>query len=164
VPIARIAEFEGISGVYAAKLMRQLRLAGLVISQRGVAGGYRLARPAEEISVWDATQALDQSFLPTTTCDCEPIDRIDCRRTTDCALSSLWRRLGNEIRQQLSEITLKELCAGSLDQPAHIILPVIPGTTAARHDSPASRRPRPKQLNPISANSANSERTAQWPS
>jgi Rrf2 family protein len=145
VPIARIAECEGISGVYAAKLMRQLRLAHLVDSKRGVAGGYLLARPAEEITVWDATQALDETFLPTSTCDCEPRDRIDCRRTTDCAISSLWRRLGDEIRQQLSGITLEELCAGSLDRPDRVALPVV---------STASHTP----THPIH------ERTAPWTS
>ena len=39
VPIVRIAEGADISEVYAAKLMRQLRLAGLVESVRGAAGG-----------------------------------------------------------------------------------------------------------------------------
>jgi Rrf2 family iron-sulfur cluster assembly transcriptional regulator len=124
VPIAQIASQEDISGVYAAKLMRQLRLARLVDSTRGPAGGYLLARSAKEITVWDAIQALDDHFLPATQCDCDPSDRIDCRRTTDCAISSLWRRLGNEIRRELSGITLEELCSGSLDQPDRVSLPL----------------------------------------
>ena len=44
VPIARMAAAEGLSDVYAAKLMRQLRMAGLVESVRGANGGYRLSR------------------------------------------------------------------------------------------------------------------------
>jgi Rrf2 family protein len=82
VPIAAIAAEEGISAVYAAKLMRQLRLAGLVDSTRGAAGGYRLTREAAEITVWDTIQALDDHFLPASNCDCQPADRIDCRRTS----------------------------------------------------------------------------------
>ena len=153
VSIARIAEYEEISGVYAAKLMRQLRLAKLVESTRGAAGGYLLTRPAEEISVWDATRALDHSFLPTTTCDCDPVDRIDCRRTTDCAISSLWRRLGDEIREQLSQITLKDLCGGTLDQSDRVDLPV----TSDAPSSHAGIRTRTR-TNPIR------ERTVPWPS
>ena len=42
VPIAQIAAAEGISGVYAAKLLRQLRIAGLVESTRGAAAGWAL--------------------------------------------------------------------------------------------------------------------------
>jgi Rrf2 family protein len=125
VPIALIAAGEGISGVYAAKLMRQLRISGLVESTRGAAGGYRLTRDAEQITVWDAISALDENFLPATNCDCEPEDRIDCRRTTDCAVSSLWRRIGDEVRQQLSAITLAELCRGALDHPDRVDLPVV---------------------------------------
>lgn len=131
VPIARIAAGEGISDVYAAKLMRQLRLAGLVESTRGAAGGYRLARPAGAISVWDAIQALDESFLPGATCDCRPEDRIDCRRTTSCAVTSLWRRLGDDIRASLEAVSLGDLCDGSLERPDHVELPVAAYAPAA---------------------------------
>ena len=167
VPIAKIAAQEGISGVYAAKLMRQLRLAQLVESTRGPAGGYRLARPAEEITVWDAIQALDDSFLPATTCDCEPSDRIDCRRTTDCAISSLWRRLGSEIRRELSAITLEELCGGSLDQPERVSLPVaIETPTRARIISkldPATTTRSTQTTRPTQPTTGTLERTATWP-
>lgn len=134
VSIALIAAAEGISGVYAAKLLRQLRIAGLVESTRGAAGGYRLTRDADEITVWDAIQALDESFLPATTCDCQPEDRIDCRRTTDCAVSSLWRRIGDEVRNQLSAVTLAELCRGTIDHPNRVELSVVSATTSAASD------------------------------
>ena len=124
VPIARIASAEGLSDVYAAKLMRQLRLAGLVSSVRGQSGGYRLSRDAESITVWDAIHALDESYLPGASCDCDPADRLDCRRTTTCAVTSLWRRVGSEIRSSLEAVTLAELCEGALDRPDRVELPV----------------------------------------
>jgi len=127
VSIALIAAEEGISSVYTAKLMRQLRIAGLLESTRGATGGYRLTRRADQITVWDAIRALDESFLPAATCDCDPEDRIDCRRTTDCAVSSLWRRIGDEVRRQLTAITLAELCRGTLDRPDRVELPVVVG-------------------------------------
>ena len=126
VPIAQIAAAEGLSDVYAAKLLRQLRLAGLVVSTRGASGGYRLTRKATEISVWDAIHALDESFRPGTGCDCRPEDRIDCRRTTTCAVNSLWRRLGDEIRETLEAVSLAELCEGSLERPERVELPIAP--------------------------------------
>ncbi len=124
LPIARIAAAEGLSDVYAAKLMRQLRLAGLVESVRGQNGGYRLRRAADSVTVWDAIQALDESYLPGATCECDPADRLDCRRTTTCAVTSLWRRVGGEIRSSLEAVTLAELCEGSLDRPERVELPV----------------------------------------
>lgn len=131
VPIAQIASAEGLSDVYAAKLMRQLRLAGLVESIRGASGGYRLTRPAESISVWDAIRALDESFLPGAACDCRPEERLDCRRTTTCAVTSLWRRIGNDIRTSLSSVSLADLCEGALEKPDRIELPTIEPVHAA---------------------------------
>jgi Rrf2 family protein len=138
VPIAQIAASEGISDVYAAKLMRQLRLAGLVESQRGTNGGYRLTRDATDISVWDAIQALDDSFLPGTACDCRPEDRLDCRRTTTCAVTSLWRRLGSEIRQSLGSVSLADLCEGALDRPDRVELPTLSSSCSYTSSSSAS--------------------------
>jgi len=46
-----IARREGLGPEYVARIMRALRAGGLVISTRGAAGGYRLARPAGRISV-----------------------------------------------------------------------------------------------------------------
>ena len=64
VSISQIAEGEGLSPQYTAKLMRQLRMGELVTSVRGAEGGYRLARPAGEISVWSALQVLGGEFFP----------------------------------------------------------------------------------------------------
>jgi Rrf2 family protein len=125
VPIARIAAAEGLSDVYAAKLLRQLRLAGLVESVRGASGGYRLARDAAAISVWDAIHALDESFLPGASCDCSPRERLDCQRTTTCAVTSLWRTLGRDIRHSLEAVSLADLCAGALEAEAPIPLPTL---------------------------------------
>ena len=138
VPIAQIAADEGISSVYAAKLLRQLRLAGLVESTRGAAGGYALSRPAEAISVWDAIHALDDNFLPNADCGCEPIDRVDCRRTTSCSVSSLWRSLGTEIRQRLEAVSLAELCAGSIEVDDRVELPVVPAQPVHERSLPWS--------------------------
>lgn len=133
--IALIAAGERISGVYAAKLMRQLRIAGLVESTRGAAGGYELTRSADEITVWDAIQALDESYLPNANCQCEPADRVDCRRTTDCAVSSLWRKIGDDVRRQLTAVSLAELCRGALGSPDRVDLPVVTGAMSDRAEN-----------------------------
>jgi Rrf2 family transcriptional regulator, cysteine metabolism repressor len=147
VPIAQIAAGEDISSVYAAKLMRQLRIAGLVESTRGAAGGYLLSRPADHISVWDAIRALDESFLPEADCECDPRDRLDCRRTTSCAVSSLWRRLGEEIRRELEAVTLADLCGGALERPDHVELPTLSDTGRGTGSQSASTR----GLSPVAA-------------
>jgi Rrf2 family transcriptional regulator, cysteine metabolism repressor len=59
VPIAQIAERREIPLQFLEQLFSTLRRGGLLISQRGVKGGYRLARPPEDISVLEVVQALD---------------------------------------------------------------------------------------------------------
>ena len=59
VPIATVAERRGIPVQFLEQLFSTLRRAGLLVSQRGVKGGYRLARSAEQITVLEVVQALD---------------------------------------------------------------------------------------------------------
>ena len=59
VPISAVAERREIPVQFLEQLFSTLRRAGLLISQRGVNGGFRLARPAEQITVLEVVQALD---------------------------------------------------------------------------------------------------------
>ena len=59
VSIQSIAKRQNISDRYLEQLMGKLRRAGLVVSIRGAGGGYRLARPAGEISVGEVLRALE---------------------------------------------------------------------------------------------------------
>ena len=59
VPIAQIAERRAMPVQFLEQLFSTLRRDGLLHSQRGVKGGYTLARPPEEISVLEVVQALD---------------------------------------------------------------------------------------------------------
>ena len=59
LPAARLAEFHGVPPAYLAKNMQALAAAGVVESVVGPRGGYRLARPAAEVTVLDVVEALD---------------------------------------------------------------------------------------------------------
>jgi Rrf2 family protein len=59
VPLATVAERREIPVQFLEQLFSTLRRAGLLTSQRGVKGGYSLARDAEEITVLEVVQALD---------------------------------------------------------------------------------------------------------
>ncbi|WP_435010376.1 RrF2 family transcriptional regulator [Tundrisphaera lichenicola] len=59
VRIREIAESHGIPERYLVQILLQLKGAGLVQSTRGAAGGYRLARPAGQISLSEVLNAID---------------------------------------------------------------------------------------------------------
>src|SRR3954451_17032729 len=61
--ITEIAEAEGLSAPYAAKLLAVLRQEGFIESTRGRSGGYRLSRPPGEIHLGGVLAALGEQFF-----------------------------------------------------------------------------------------------------
>jgi Rrf2 family protein len=59
LPTARLAEYHDVPAAYLAKHLQAMSRAGLLESVQGAKGGYRLARPATEISVLDVVEAID---------------------------------------------------------------------------------------------------------
>jgi Rrf2 family nitric oxide-sensitive transcriptional repressor len=55
----QIAEATRVPAGYLAKILQGLSRAGLLSSQRGLGGGFRLARPADRLSIWQVVQAVD---------------------------------------------------------------------------------------------------------
>ena len=60
VPLTEISTCQTISLSYLEQLFAKLRKKGLVVGVRGVGGGYRLGRPAAEISIADILRAVDE--------------------------------------------------------------------------------------------------------
>jgi Rrf2 family protein len=59
LPAGRLAEFHGVPTAYLAKHLQAMSRAGILESVAGPRGGYRLARPAAEISILDVVEAID---------------------------------------------------------------------------------------------------------
>ncbi len=127
--IHEIAEAEGISSDYAAKLLRALRRGDLVESTRGAAGGYRLARDPSSITAWDAIEVLGGALFPDEFCACHPGQHSRCVRGSDCALRAVWRAVDHAVRGVLGRITLEDL---SRSEPAMATLLETPTFAPAR--------------------------------
>jgi Rrf2 family protein len=59
LPAAKLAEYHGVPAAYLAKHLQALAGAGVLRTVKGARGGYRLARPATEITVLDVVEAID---------------------------------------------------------------------------------------------------------
>ena len=59
VPVAEISRRRDIPAQFLEQICASLRRAGMLKSQRGVKGGFLLARPADRISVLEVVEALD---------------------------------------------------------------------------------------------------------
>jgi Rrf2 family transcriptional regulator, iron-sulfur cluster assembly transcription factor len=106
--LAQIAGLEGISAANAGKLMWILNKAGLVQSQRGTKGGYRLSRPAADIHLNEVISVLDDERAET---HCKSYAGVleSCVHTGDCGIRPVIVELHQIVDQALSEITLSQL-------------------------------------------------------
>lgn len=114
---ADIAQASHLAAPTVSKLLKQLQRAGLVESTRGLHGGYRLARPARQIS---AAAILDALEGPLALTECST-GHSQCDLQDHCSVGGSWQRINQAIRQSLEEITLAEL-AGLESNPRHFAL------------------------------------------
>jgi Rrf2 family protein len=112
VTLPEIATAEGLSVPYVAKLMSVMRHAGLVDSVRGRSGGYKLARPADEIGLGSLLLTLGEPLFEENEY-CQKHAGIApngiCANHAGCSLKSLWQTLEAWLRGTLDRITLADL-------------------------------------------------------
>ena len=110
--IPEIAAAEGLSSPYVAKLLAVLRQGGLIDSVRGRAGGYRLARPADRVTLGAVMQVLGEPLYDEPTfCQRHPGTEThgQCVHLGGCTLRTLWGTLELWMRRALDRITLADL-------------------------------------------------------
>ena len=89
VSISCIAQRENISESYLEQLAGKLKKAGLIKSTRGAQGGYRLAKPAAEISVGDILRALEGELGAV---DCQGLKpEGGCESSDFCVTKLVWQ-------------------------------------------------------------------------
>jgi Rrf2 family protein len=103
VPLRQLAQNQQISPKYLEQMAAIMKTAGLIESVRGADGGYRLAKPPQNISVWDVYKILDTEGALV---DCR---KSVCERVPFCATQEVWADLNQAIRETLQTKNLKEL-------------------------------------------------------
>ena len=106
--IPEISNAEGIAEAYVGKLLRILRLGGLVTAARGT-GGYSLARPANQIVLADVLALLGGRLYESDFCETHTGHRRDCVRAVDCSLRVLWRTVQAAVDDVLRRTTLQDV-------------------------------------------------------
>lgn len=109
VPLSAIADRQHISLAYLEQIFLKLRRAGLVESARGRAGGYRLGRPAETITVSQVMRAVEEDVRMTR---CGGESALPCLGHERCLTHGLWDALGDEIAAFLGRVTLRDVLDG----------------------------------------------------
>jgi len=106
-----ICRTQEITAAFLIKIMQPLREAGFVKSFRGAAGGFSLAKPAEEISLWDIVCVIEG---PIHLNKCL-ISEGNCLRDCVCTVHQVWHKVRADLEHTLSEATLASLVQKRLE-------------------------------------------------
>jgi Rrf2 family protein len=105
-----IASRQEIPMSFLQKILHELRVAGLLASQRGPEGGHRLARPADEITVADILRAVEG---PLAAVRGEAPEALHYRGIAE-PLQDVWIALRSNMREVLEGVTLADLASARL--------------------------------------------------
>ncbi|HTA64185.1 MAG TPA: SUF system Fe-S cluster assembly regulator [Xanthomonadaceae bacterium] len=110
---AELAERAHLEAPTVSKLLKSLAQAGLVEAFRGTNGGYRLARPAESISLIAIVEAIEGPLGMT---ECSLHDG-DCGIQDHCGVRANWRRINDVVADALRNVTLAQMLAPATRMP-----------------------------------------------
>lgn len=113
--VAQIADGQAIPAGFLQNILLQLRRRGIVRSQRGAEGGYRLARPADEITLADAFRAVEG---PLAGVRGERPENLDYAGPA-ASLAEVWVALRVSLREVMERTTVADVAFGPL--PDHVI-------------------------------------------
>jgi len=100
-----LAERARLEAPTVSKLLKQLAQAGLVISTRGINGGYRLARASEKITIADIVTAMEGPIGMT---ECSAHAGA-CGHEPHCGVRVNWQRINHAIADALASVTLADM-------------------------------------------------------
>ncbi len=124
-----IAAATGIPEPTVAKVLKALSGSGLVVSQRGARGGYRLSRPLGGVPISEVIEAIDGPIALTA---CVDGNVGLCEAEHICPVRGRWDPVNEAIQQALSTITLAEMRDASIPRAFRVPPPVL--FTAAEQD------------------------------
>lgn len=106
VALKDIADRQNISKKYLEQIVLLLNKSGMLKTNRGYQGGYKLAKPAKEYTVGDILRITEGSLAPVS---CLEYETNDCPRAARCMTLYIWEGLYKTVEQYLDSITLQDI-------------------------------------------------------
>ena len=108
----RLATSQSIPLRFLENILLQLRHAGIIESRRGADGGYKLARPAEEITLADVIRAIDG---PLAGVSGQRPETLDFKGRSE-PLREVWVAVRASLRSVLEQVTRADVASGELPE------------------------------------------------
>ena len=104
MPIKEVCRIQNLPIKYMEQIFNSLRKDSLVSSVRGAHGGYYLARPLKQISLWDVMKALDELPINMNCMDREA--QHEYCIGLPCSFYDAWQKIADEVRDFFADISL----------------------------------------------------------
>jgi Rrf2 family transcriptional regulator, cysteine metabolism repressor len=113
VRVQSISEQQRIPKKFLEQILSDLKSARIVQSRRGVAGGYRLARPPEQITLAEVVRHIEGALAPVSCVSERFYTKCTCPDESRCAIRSVMKEIRDAVVQIAERITVAELCERS---------------------------------------------------
>jgi len=113
VRIQTISEQQNIPKRFLEQILNDLRSAGVVQSRRGVAGGYRLARRPEEITLAVVIRHIEGALAPVSCVSERFYEKCSCPDESRCAIRSVMKEVREAVVRIAERLTIADLCERS---------------------------------------------------
>jgi len=113
VRIQTISEQQNIPKRFLEQILNDLKSAGMVQSRRGVAGGYRLAKRPEQISLASVVRHVEGALAPVSCVSERFYEKCSCPDESRCAIRAVMKEVRDAVVKVAERVTLAELCERS---------------------------------------------------
>ena len=110
VRIQTIADEQNIPKRFLELILNDLKSAGVVHSKRGVAGGYRLAKRPDQITLATIVRHIEGALAPVSCVSERFYEKCSCPDETRCAIRSVMREVRQAVVKIAERVTIAELC------------------------------------------------------
>ena len=110
IPIQRISNEQNIPKRFLEQILNDLKSAGVLESRRGITGGYRLARPPQNITLAAIIRHVEGALAPVSCVSERFYEKCTCPDEARCAIRSVMKEARDAVVQIVEKVTVAELC------------------------------------------------------
>src|SRR5437660_8621708 len=110
VRIQTISEQQNVPKRFLEQILNDLKSAGIVQSRRGVAGGYRLAKRPEQITLASIVRHIEGALAPVSCVSERFYEKCSCPDEARCAIRAVMKEVREAVVKIVERVTVAELC------------------------------------------------------
>src|SRR5947208_14456764 len=110
VRIQTISDEQRIPKRFLEQILNDLKSAGIVESKRGIAGGYRLARPPQHVTLAAIIRHIEGALAPISCVSDRFYEKCSCPDEARCAIRAVMKEARDAVVKVVERVTVAELC------------------------------------------------------